>query len=459
MPRVLMIGLDCVPPQLAFERYRTAMPNLARLMATGTFGALRSSLPPITLPAWACMLSGWDPGELGLYGFRKRMLGSYELQLADSRDLQRPMVWDRLGEHGKRVCVLFVPPSYPPRAVHGELVSCFLTPDADSVHTHPVELADELRARFGPYRPDVENYRSDELPRLLDEIYALSAQRFAIAEHMLTTRRADFTALVDIGPDRFHHAFWSHIDPDDPRHVPGNVYAHEGERYYAFLDRQIGRLLLAAGPDTSVLVASDHGAQALRGAICINEWLIAQGYLVLRSYPERITPFTELDVDWNRTRAWGEGGYYGRISLNIRGREPHGFVQPNAAGALAQSLCDGLAALRGPDGETLAHRIVRPAAVYRQTRGLPPDLMVFFDDLGYRSIGSVGHRSIFSAHNDSGADACNHAWDGIFVLSGSGVQPRGAVSGLRGADVTKTILGLLAVPAADVDGSDQSLFR
>ena len=129
------------------------------------------------------------------------------------------------------------------------------------------------------------------------------------------------------------------------------------------------------------------------------------------------------------------------------------------AAALAQSLREGLAALPGPDEETLAHRIVTPSAVYRETRGLPPDLMVFFDDLGYRALGSVGHRSFYSAHNDSGADACNHAWDGIFVLSGAGVTPRGAVAGLRGADVAKTILGLLGVPAPDVDGTDQSKFR
>jgi predicted AlkP superfamily phosphohydrolase/phosphomutase len=456
MPRVLLIGLDCVPPRLAFERYRHAMPNLAGLMATGTFGALRSSLPPITLPAWACMLSGRDPGELGLYGFRKRVAGSYGLQLASSHDLQQPMVWHRLGEYGAHVCVLFVPPSYPPPAVHGELVSCFLTPDADSPHTHPPELAAELYARFGRYRPDVDDYRSDQLERLLEEIYALSAQRFAIAEHMLTTRRPDFSALVDIGPDRFHHAFWSHIDPQDPRHVPGNRYADEGERYYAFLDGQIGRLLTAAGEDCNVLVVSDHGARPLRGAICINEWLIAQGMLVLRRYPERSTPFSELDVDWNRTRAWGEGGYYARISFNLRGREPQGCVAAEQADALAQQLSAALAALPGPHGERLAHRIVTPGAVYRQTQGLPPDLMVFFDDLGYRSIGSVGQRSFYSDHNDSGADACNHDWDGIFVVSGPGVRTRGALSGLRGADVAKTIMGLMGVPAADMDGLDRS---
>jgi predicted AlkP superfamily phosphohydrolase/phosphomutase len=456
MPRVLVIGLDCVPPVLAFERYRELMPNLHGLMARGTFGPLRSTLPPITVPAWASMLSGWDPGELGLYGFRNRSAGSHTLHLVSSADLKLPMVWDRLGERGLQVCVLFVPPSYPPRAVNGQLVSCFLTPDAASPHTHPPELASELEARFGAYRPDVEDYRSDELPRLLAEVYALSEQRFGIAEHLLWTRRPDFTALVDIGPDRFHHAFWSHIDPSDPKHVPGNPFALEGQRYYAFLDRQIGRLLRAAGEDCAVMVVSDHGARALRGAICVNEWLIEHGYLVLRRYPDRVTPFAQLEIDWNRTRAWGEGGYYARISLNVRGRDAQGCVEPSDVEHLRADLARGLGALRGPSGETLAHRVVTPQAVYPRIEGLPPDLMVFFDDLGYRSLGSVGHRSLYSAHNDTGPDACNHDWDGIFVLSGPGVSARGPRAGLRNCDVAPTILSLMHLAAPELSGSDLS---
>jgi predicted AlkP superfamily phosphohydrolase/phosphomutase len=352
--------------------------------------------------------------------------------------------------------VLFVPPSYPPRAVHGQLVSCFLTPDAASPHTHPPSLAAELRTRFGAYRPDVEDYRSDELPRLLTEIYALSQQRFDIAEHLLRSRRPDFTALVDIGPDRFHHAFWSHIDPSDPKHVPGNPYAHEGSRYYAFLDQQIGRLLRAAGDDCAVLVVSDHGARALRGAICVNEWLIDRGYLVLRRYPERITPFAQLEIDWSRTRAWGEGGYYARIALNVLGREADGCVPPDAVEALRLELARGLAELPGPAGERLAHRVLTPQTAYRRVEGLAPDLMVFFDDLGYRSLGSVGHRSIYSAQNDTGADACNHDWDGIFVLSGPGVSARGLQTGLENCDVAATILSLMNAPAAELRGRDRS---
>jgi predicted AlkP superfamily phosphohydrolase/phosphomutase len=440
---VLVIGLDCVPPRFAFDRYLSVMPNLARLMERGSHGPLRSSLPPITVPAWACMFSGRDPGELGLYGFRKRSLGSYELQTISSADLTEPMIWDELGE--RRACLLFVPPSYPPPPINGELVSCFLTPDADAPHTHPPELAAELRARFGPYQPDLEHVEVS--PEFLAALYAGSAQRFGIAEYMLRTRRAALTVLVDIGPDRFHHAFLAHIDPEHPRHQPGNAYAGEGARYYAFLDRQIGRLVDAAGPDCAVMVLSDHGARPLRGGIHINEWLIERGYLVLKRYPQSPRALDPEDVDWSRTRAWGEGGYYARIAFNIHGREPAGILPPTAAAGLCDELTRELSRLPGPSGERLTHRIVRPQDCYRAIRGLPADLLVFFDDLGFRALGSIGSRSLYSEHDDTRADACNHDWDGIFVLSGADLPARGRLFGLGSASVAETLRELLQLPA------------
>ncbi|HEX2676683.1 MAG TPA: alkaline phosphatase family protein [Polyangiales bacterium] len=462
--RVLMIGLDCAAPELVFERYRDALPNLSRLMREGAWGRLRSTLPPITVPAWASMFSGRDPGELGLYGFRNRERGSYALRIADSSDVRVPMVWNRAGDAGKHVSVLFAPPSFPPRAVNGELVSCFLTPSAEEPHTHPAALADELSARFGPYRPDVDDYRTDELARLKSELYELTAQHFAIAEHVLRTRKPELLVMVEIGLDRFHHAFWSLIDERDPRHVPGNAFANAGREYYAFLDARVGALVAAAretlapGDELCVLVASDHGARPLAGGICINEWLIEHGYLVLHEYPERVTPFDALRVDWSRTRVWGEGGYYGRVFFNVRGREPQGCVAESDIAALRAQLKRELAGVRGPKGEALTHRIVAPDECYRRCEGLPPDLAVFFGDLAYRALGSVGHRALHAANNDTGPDACNHDWDGMFVLHApSCVRVRGELSGLQIQDVGATILGLMGVAGeADLLGRDWS---
>ncbi|HWC27197.1 MAG TPA: alkaline phosphatase family protein, partial [Solirubrobacteraceae bacterium] len=95
MTRVAVIGLDCAEPTLVFDRWRDELPNLRRLTKTGAWGALRSVDPPITVPAWSCMMSGRDPGELGIYGFRNRSDHSYGgLTVADSTAVPVDRVWD-----------------------------------------------------------------------------------------------------------------------------------------------------------------------------------------------------------------------------------------------------------------------------------------------------------------------------------------------------------------------------
>lgn len=455
MTRVLVVGLDCVPPRLAFERFRRFMPNLSRLMERGTWGPLQTTVPPITVPAWACLFSGYDPGELGLYGFRNRVRGSYQLELAHSGQLTRPMVWERLRPE-QRVCCLFVPPSFPPRPVNGELVSCFLTPDGDSEHTYPPPLAAELRARFGTYLPDVEAHRSGDRVQLLEQLYACTAQHFAIACHMQRTRRPHLTVMVEIGPDRFHHAFWADIDPEHPRYDPEGAYRDAGSAYYGFVDRQLGLLLEAAGPDVNVLVLSDHGARPLHGCVHINEWLIRHGYLVLKEYPRELTPWSELEVDWSRTRAFGEGGYYSRVMLNVAGREPQGIVPASEASALCAELARALAVQLGPEERMLEQRVLTARACYRAEHGLPPDLMVFWDDLNYRSSGAVGGGTLFSPTNDTGPDSCNHDWHGIFALAGPDVTARGPLPCVHHEDVAVTVLRLLGHHAPDLRGHDRS---
>ena len=70
--RVAVIGLDCADPKLVFDRWLDDLPNIRQLVERGTWGPLRSVDPPITVPAWSCMLTSRDPGELGIYGFRNR---------------------------------------------------------------------------------------------------------------------------------------------------------------------------------------------------------------------------------------------------------------------------------------------------------------------------------------------------------------------------------------------------
>ena len=88
----------------------------------------------------------------------------------------------------------------------------------------------------------------------------------------------------------------------------------------------MGGLLPLLGDDTSVFVVSDHGAQNMEGGICVNEWLQREGYLALAEPVAGPTPIGQVKLDWSRTKAWGEGGYYSRVFLNVKSREPEGKV-------------------------------------------------------------------------------------------------------------------------------------
>src|SRR5690349_5617897 len=92
--RVALIGLDCASPRLLFGPLASVMPRLTALRKRGRFGTLRSTTPPITIPAWACMLSGRDPGEVGLYGFRELQQGAYAMQVASAEQMRVTWVWE-----------------------------------------------------------------------------------------------------------------------------------------------------------------------------------------------------------------------------------------------------------------------------------------------------------------------------------------------------------------------------
>ena len=456
-PRVMVLGLDCLEPTLAFRRYRRRMPNLQRIMA-GAYGRLESICPPITCPAWMCAYTGRDPGQLGVYGFRNRAGWNYEaLQLAFSDSIPAapaPAAWDVAGQAGLHSTVIGVPPGYPPRPVRGEFVGCFLTPGPESAFAHPPALVQETAALVGEYRFDVEDARSPDRGRILDEILDMTDKRWRLAAHLLGSRDWDLFAMVEIGTDRAHHAFWQFMDPKHVLYEADSPFATAIADYYAVCDQRIGELLRLVDDQTLVLCVSDHGAQRMDGGLLINEWLLREGYLHLRREPERPGRLRLQDVDWSRTVAWGDGGYYGRIFLNVAGREPEGIVAEGRRDAVRREIAGRLEAMALPWGEPGArNRVYFPEKVYREVRGFAPDLILYPGDLYWRALGGLAAQpgEVFTKNNDTGPDGANHARFGVFAaILGADLRRGGGpgrrLRGLRLVDLGPTVLQHLGLP-------------
>jgi predicted AlkP superfamily phosphohydrolase/phosphomutase len=451
-PRVAVIGLDCGTPQLIFRDLAAELPNIHKLIAGGMHGDLASITPPITVPAWACAMTGRTPGQLGIYGFRNRKDTTYDgMSIAHAGSIKVPAVWDELGREGLRSCLVGVPPGFPPpKQFPGWRVGCFLTPPSAERFAYPQELETEIEAELGgkgQYIFDIPNFREQGLDFVLQQVFKMTERRFQVARRLAATKPWDYFMLVEMGPDRLHHVFWQYYDPRHPLYREGNKYETAFQDYYRYLDGEVGALLEVLPDDAITIVMSDHGARPMMGGVCFNDWLHQEGYLAFSETVTGVTPIAKAPIDWDRTVAWGDGGYYGRLFVNVKGREPRGTVEPADYEATRDELVAKLEAMPGPDGEQLGTKVFKPQDVYTEVRGVAPDLIVYFGDLDWRSVGAVGNATMFTLENDTGPDGANHDRNGVFMMRGAPGQPTGRVDGLNLIDVGPSILSLYGIGA------------
>jgi predicted AlkP superfamily phosphohydrolase/phosphomutase len=464
--KVLVAGFDCAPPSVLFKTgdesdlgLKDQLPNVSRLIDEGVYGPLSSSIPCITVPAWTSMLSSKDPGMLGFYGFRNRADHSYDrMSIATGNAIHEPRLWDVLSKTDKTSTVVGVPQTYPVKPLKGHLISSFLTPNTDRQYTFPNDLRYEIDRVLGgeTYDVDVPQFRTDDKDFLLRQIQEMTEKRFEVIKYLLRNKPWDFFMFVEIGLDRIHHGMWKFWDPSHRKYEPGNPYEDALPAYYRYLDRELGEILGMLDDDTIVLIVSDHGGQAMEGGFAINEWLRQEGLLVVKDEPlyEGLVPFEKVEIDWEKTTAWGAGGYYARLFINVEGREPQGKVPAAEYEKTRDELKERIEAIPDDQGNPMGSVIFKPEDIYREVRNVAPDLLVYLGSLRWRSVGSFGVPNVYTFENDTGPDDANHAQHGVFVLwdphKDHGAQ---YVDDLQLMDVAPTVLDIMDVPVpSDMQG-------
>ncbi len=457
--RMLTIGLDCATPKLLFDEWFDDLPNLRELAREGIFGRLKSTIPPITVPAWTSMMTSKDPGQLGFYGFRNRKGYDYEdLYSANSLYVKEKTTWNYLSRNRLESIVFNVPQTYPPKPIRGIMVGCFLTPDKRGEYTYPSKIKEELDLfAGGDYIIDVKDFRTEKKDWLVEEIYHMTKRRFKVVKEFLKGKPWDFFIFVEMGIDRIHHGFWRFMDKNHRLYQKGNRYEGVIKDYYRYVDSEIGEVLSLLDRDTAVMVVSDHGAKGMVGGICINDWLIKKGYLVLKEYPKTPTRLIKDMVKWDKTLAWGEGGYYSRIFLNVKGREPEGVIEKASYEDFRERLKREIEAIPDPRSNSIGTKVFKPEEIYREVKNIPPDLIVYFGNLCWRGAGTVGNSSICIFENDTGPDDANHDEEGIFIMKGLGVKGK-LENPLEIYDIAPTILQYFGIePPFDMIG--KSIYR
>jgi predicted AlkP superfamily phosphohydrolase/phosphomutase len=356
--------------------------------------------------------------------------------------------------------------------VNGFVVSCMLTPPGERF-TDPPEVAQEL----GDYQIDV---RAPDGLRTDPKAFAEKGLGFLEALRVQTRRRADavirlmqhrpvdLLGVVFYAPDRIQHFFWEFLGDEARLDQQGRAIRAACDAVYRELDAAVGRLLAAAGPDATALIASDHGftskpAQSIR----INRWLADNGLLharplwqlrrkiakraLPRGWRSRYDRF-EATVNPARTRAWADRieTTTAAIWVHAKERYPLGCVSPGAEyEAVRTQIVEGLQALRDGAGQPVFRRVYRREELYRGPFVEDaPDLIAVSTERYGLVYGSLRRdlraRGLYGPWHELGYTG-THSPEGLYLLAGPCVRARGEHREYDIESIAPTALHLLDV--------------
>ena len=485
--KIAIIGLDGATFKIVMPLAKAgALPNLQRLMSIGGWGTLRSTLHPLSPPAWASFMTGMNPGKHGIFDFV--ILGdSNRFQIANGGTLRAETLWMHLSRAGQRVAVVNVPMTYPPEPVNGFLIAGMDAPRWDRASTYPPDLAEKLHHLFGEYRVGVQArgglLSSVErfIPRYIGNLLEGVHKRGEVTRYLLERYPLDFLIVVFTATDRVQHALGhliaEGVSPND-----------EIGRVYQACDRAIGRLLEQMGDEWIVFVISDHGACTYHWVFELSTWLVTQGWMQLRparrcgwrrvtelvdpvhrrlarmvrrtvDQPPKLSRFLSRLI-WEETRAFALGAF-GSIYVNLKGRFPKGTVKPGREyEAVCAEIEEELLSVRNPEtGAPIVRAVHRARQVYHgRYAHLAPDLLVdTFEDYFVRSnIDHLEGRIVYPAGRYQGRllpHTARHTQDGILIAAGPPIAPGKKPDGARLIDLAPTILYLKGLPVpSSMDG-------
>lgn len=446
MTKVLLFGMDGAEPSLIFGAWLDDLPNIKKLMDNGCHARMTSTIPPNTIVAWNAMMSGRDTSQLGIFSYTFTDENG-DKKLVSSQNLQCELIWKHLERHGKRGVSLFVPLSYPVQEINGSIISGFLTPGVESYCAHPPELLAKVRQVENPdvffdVTAGLANHKKLDPQEMIDRVYEMTRQQLILLKDVLQNENWDFFMSVMLGTDRLQHMIWKHFDETHRDHIPNSPHKNAIKEYFIYLDGELGKILEMIPENTVVIVASDHGMVKQDGKINLNNWLIDEGYMVLKPDIDKTVRqrFNEKFVDMEKSVAWGGGAYNGRVFINKK-------VAGEKADEIRDEIAAKLKAIPDDTGKPLETYIYKAEEIYQDTSSPNcPDLTIYFDDLRWASNPDLGVEGLYSWKTAVGADSAGHSRQGCFIISGPGIATKGKMDDVIIRQVSPTVCKILNIP-------------
>lgn len=468
----VLIGLDGATFTVLDDLMeRGVMPFLRGFADEGVRANLRSIIPPLTPPAWTSLMTGLRPGQHGVFDFfHQESPENPYLRFATSHDIQAETIWGRASKAGQRIIALNFPLMFPPPEVHGSVVpggwmpwrqlrlGCYPPGLFDRLKTLPSFEPRELALDMTLEEKAIEGCAASEYADWIALHLRRERRWFDVLRYLMRNEPAQLAAVMFDGVDKLQHLCWRFVDPAlAPRlSTPWELEIRAScEGYFRQLDDLIAQICALAGPEATVVLASDHGFGPATDIFYVNRWLEENGYL---RWSESAAPgddsarigFNQIarhvsQLDWDRTIAYASAPTSNGIHLVTRSAErANGIAPEDYARVRAELAAKVRQARHRATGRALVENVyLREEAFAGPHEASGPDLTLALADGVVMSI--LHASSVAVVRPEIGG---THRPEGIFLARGPAMRRGIQLDEISIVDVAPLILYTLdnAIP-------------
>jgi len=482
--RTLLIGLDGATYDMLDQLVAEGiMPNLGRIMEDGARAILRSTIHPLTPPAWTTMTTGRSPGNHGIFDFIRvdRAGDKPSYTLATSSDVMVPTVWQMASDAGLRATTLNFPVTFPAKKIDGVVIPGYVPWSYLGRAIHPREVfkmlkakgvfkASEMSTDWQHERKAVQGLGENQLEDWVNFHITRENRWFEIMMTLMEEEPCDFVAVLFDGVDRIQHLCWHLIDAatrDDYQTEDAKKTRELVLQYFRDVDGYVEKMIEKAGPEAQVFIVSDHGfTRSGKRIFYANTWLEKMGWLDwIEGTPMDDQGRVALDenteastlIDWAKTKAYSLSSSSNAIFIRQASEPGAPGVPPAEYEAFRDNMIKELLALKDPETgkPVIKHVFKREEAFPGAYTDRAPDLTLMLHDYSFLSVLRAD-----AAIKDRKVPYATHHPDGIIVATGAGIAAGARPDPVQIADVTPIALYSLGLPVpTELEGKmAESLF-
>jgi predicted AlkP superfamily phosphohydrolase/phosphomutase/tetratricopeptide (TPR) repeat protein len=281
--RVLLIGWDAADWNIIHPLMEAGkMPILEKLVEYGVSGQIATLQPILSPLLWTSIATGKHADKHDILGFVEPSPDGNGIRPVSSTSRKCKAIWNILSQSGLRSVVINWFASHPAEPIAGTILTNRFTNvagpagqrlplDAAAVHppeilelaesfrVHPQEITNQQLLAFFPCAKPAD--KSDPRIGMLAGILAQCATTQNAATHFAAQEDWDLLAIYYDAIDHAGHGFMEY-HPPAMAHVNAEDAALFGDVItcmYRFHDILLGRLLDLVGPETTIILLSDHG--------------------------------------------------------------------------------------------------------------------------------------------------------------------------------------------------------